>query len=690
MFIDLRSSWILEELVALQGRVSINFIMEKYSVSARQIDYSLTKINDYLAANNGQKITKNNGDLISNFDVRAVFSKVQNSQQNVYIFSEEERSMMIILQLVGQKHQLSLQDFIIDLSISKNTALKNLKDVKQKLEKYQLQLKYSRAQGYLILGDENQIRLLIRNLIDSVMKDEIKKNFILTLLQIGPEVEEISQGINRLEERLGIVYTDGRRYSVSLLMAILLRRIQKGYVLAEFNDVSDIKDTLEYQEITALFFETAAIPEIELAYLTLCLLSIDISKMTAFPTVEIPELRNAILKMIELFEKQACVIFTEKATLIGIFLQHLKPAYYRVKYALSLSKSFDEALLKEAADKEFSEIYQMVTASISPLEDLFAKALPTQEIRLLTLIFAGELRKKKMQPSEKFRAAVVCSEGISVSRILYVTLSELIPEIDFLKPLSLKELDEIPAAEYDLIIAPFYLNTPKKLVVIDPVITKKNGNLIREKILSQVYGINNYQLSVDGILEIIRKSAAISDEKKLTSQLVNYLYGTPEATSQSAVATQMKLENLNLVDLFNEKSIQRVVSVKDWSEALRLAAAPLEKQGCITSDYIQKIISNYQKAMPHIVFGQEIAIPHANYEEAVREVGMSMLIVEEGVTFSQAQQVHIIILLATPDKNSHLTAMLQLLELSAAESDVQRIIQEASAEEVLNILRHYQ
>lgn len=690
MFIDLRSTWILEELVTFQGHVSISFIMEKYSVSARQIDYSLNKINDYLSLTNGNTIKKSNGELISNFDVQAFYSTIKNSKQSVYIFSEEERSIMMILLLVGQTHQISLQDFIVDLNISKNTALKSLKSVKMILETYDLELRYSRAKGYLVLGNEYQIRLMIRNLVDAILKDEIKKNFILSLLNISLEVENIWQKINLLEERLGTVYTDGRRYSVALLMAIFLRRIDKGLILINFSDLSDIKDTLEYQEITDLFFDKDNVPSIELAYLTLCILSIDISKMNGFSDVEIPELRTAIFEVISLFEKKACVFFSDHNSLVKILLQHLKPAYYRMRYSLNLSKSFDETLLKEAADKEFGEVYQMVEASLEPLEKFFEKKLPTQEIRLLTLIFAGELKKKKLKPRKKIRAAVICSEGISISRILYITLSQLIPEIEFLKPLSIKELSELKDSEYELIISPFYIATAKKLVVIDPLITRRNGLLIREKILNEIYDLSSNQVNVDEILNIIRKSATVKDEQKLRSQLNNYLYMPSTEVKQShKIIKQVNSESPNIADLISKERIQKIKKVANWQEALQIVAKPLENEKIIESKYVERIINNYQQNVPHIVFGKEIAIPHANYEEAVNAVGMSMLIIEEGVTFSETQHVHIVILLATPDKSSHLNAMLQLLDLSVTDDDVNQMIQESSANHILSILEKY-
>ncbi|MDT2702978.1 hypothetical protein [Enterococcus dongliensis] len=65
MFLDSRSSLILEELYSYQGRVFIKTISEKYPLNARQIDYSLTKLNDYLEHNGFSRVLKSNGELIA-------------------------------------------------------------------------------------------------------------------------------------------------------------------------------------------------------------------------------------------------------------------------------------------------------------------------------------------------------------------------------------------------------------------------------------------------------------------------------------------------------------------------------------------------------------------------------------------------------------------------------------------------
>lgn len=687
MFLDSRSSLILEELASYQGRVSIKRIMGKHPLNARQIDYSLTKLNDYLEHSGFSKVLKSNGELIADFDCSKVLGLIRKESKKIYVPSEAERMVISLLMIIGKKQPLSLQDFMVDLDISKNTALKNIKNLKQHLAKEKLRLVYSRNDGYVVEGQESRIRLLIRDSVSKLLEDEWKKTYLLALLDIEEEVNITTKKIIQIEGKLGFVYSEDRHYVISLLIAIFLRRINEGHRIKKLNsEMQEITSTQEYEEICQWFEDDHNIPKEELVYLTLNILSIDISSVEESIPSEIPGFRRALDQMIDLFEKQACIVFLDRTFLLKMLIQHLKPAYYRVKYSLNLPKRVDEALLQEAADKEFKEIYQIVTACVNPVEKVFGSSLPKNERYLLTLIFASEMKKKKEEKRRRYRAAVVCSEGISVSRILYLTLSELLPELTFLTPMSVRELKQVDESEYDLIISPFYVETNKKLITIDPVITQNNRNMIREKILNQIYGINSNHLSIERIMEIIREHSDVLDERQLVSSLTQYIYEEPERKSTQVTLTK---ENPTLAELVSENYIVKVKRVDDWAEAITFAAAPMIESGGILPEYSAKIIANYRENIPHIVFGKEVAVPHANFEQAVNQLGMCLLIIEEGVRFTEHQFVHLVLLLATPDKNSHLSAMLQLLDLSANDEDIQQIITAESKEAIHSILHKY-
>lgn len=53
-----------------------------------------------------------------------------------------------------REEELSLNHFILELEVSKNTVLQDLKFVQMELEKFNFQLKYDGTKGYYIDGEE--------------------------------------------------------------------------------------------------------------------------------------------------------------------------------------------------------------------------------------------------------------------------------------------------------------------------------------------------------------------------------------------------------------------------------------------------------------------------------------------------------------------------------------------------------
>ncbi|QST74967.1 PTS sugar transporter subunit IIA [Escherichia albertii] len=95
-------------------------------------------------------------------------------------------------------------------------------------------------------------------------------------------------------------------------------------------------------------------------------------------------------------------------------------------------------------------------------------------------------------------------------------------------------------------------------------------------------------------------------------------------------------------------------SVDSWQQALDICGKPLLDAGLITTDYLTAIKKQHEKLGPYYVLAPGLAMPHARPEEGAKGLGLSLLKLEEGVSFSAEEfdPVDVIILLAAPDKHS--------------------------------------
>ncbi|WP_392561571.1 PTS sugar transporter subunit IIA [Orbus sturtevantii] len=139
------------------------------------------------------------------------------------------------------------------------------------------------------------------------------------------------------------------------------------------------------------------------------------------------------------------------------------------------------------------------------------------------------------------------------------------------------------------------------------------------------------------------------------------------------------------------QTINIVDSVDNWKQAVRLSAIPLLESDIISPNYIQAIYQMHEKIGPYYVLAPGIAMPHARPEEGVNKLGLSMLLVKNGVSFHSEDNdpVYLITVLAAPDNNSHLQMLTELAELFSASGDMQAIFQADSIEQILSIINKY-
>ncbi|WP_295161268.1 PTS sugar transporter subunit IIA [uncultured Brachyspira sp.] len=133
--------------------------------------------------------------------------------------------------------------------------------------------------------------------------------------------------------------------------------------------------------------------------------------------------------------------------------------------------------------------------------------------------------------------------------------------------------------------------------------------------------------------------------------------------------------------------IQITESVKDWKEALRIAAKPLLDTKNIEPRYVDSIIENVNKNGPYIVITDGVAMPHSRPEEGVIKKGMSLLKVKNGVDFYQTEKkVYLFFTLAAEDSDSHQDAIADLADVLGDDDLLKKIIEEdLTQEEILSL-----
>ena len=132
-------------------------------------------------------------------------------------------------------------------------------------------------------------------------------------------------------------------------------------------------------------------------------------------------------------------------------------------------------------------------------------------------------------------------------------------------------------------------------------------------------------------------------------------------------------------------------SVESWPQALDICAQPLLQAGVIEPAYLTAIVEQHHRLGPYYVLAPGLAMPHARPEEGAKGLGLSLLKLEQGVSFgSEAfDPVDIVIMLTAPDKHRHIEMISALAELFSSDEDMNKLHQATNIEEIKTIIARY-
>lgn len=681
MQLDSRSNKILE---ALLSNPSINSkdLERIYNITRRQLGYSINKINDWLVYKNLPAIKRTRqGNFIIDENIFTLLVQEQEVKpEDMNVLSEKQRVYFIILMLLSND-DLSLLHFTSELDISKNTVLRDLKRAKDYVSDFALSIQYSRRFGYLIEGDEFQIRKLLIHVIYKVLEMSNGPSRLHKLANIHEnEIIELKKRIDRVEEKLNLQFTDEKIITMPYTLILVLRRIKKGNRVDSFYiKYEELSDTKEYHATEEILYDIEDIPMEERLFITLHLLTTNVYWSEYLTEEEIPNLMQALDHMLRLFEKTACVFLQDKEQLLNKLLLHVKPAYYRIKYHLTEINDYHDSV-----SKEFLALHHLVKKSTKPLENLIGMEIPESETAYLTMLIGGWLTRQGDSIQEKVKAIVVCPSGVSVSRFMLSELRDLFPEFVFLDSLSVREFQHYKL-DYDIVFSPIFLETEKKLFIANSFLEHEEKNRLRRQVMTELHGYIPFDINVGELIEIIKKHAIIKNEQELSNKLHRYINRNDSA---SVTNQQENRPLVNLSDLITPDKIQVRQSVSSWEEAIRTTAKPLIESRQIKPEYVEAMINHCDKD-PYIVIGSKIAIPHAAPDEGVYDVSMSLLKLDRGVKFAEEYFIHIFIVIAAVDKHQHLKALMQLMKLAGSEEDIDNVIHASSGEEIYSVIKKY-
>ena len=250
MYLDERSNILLKEVLSNPDTSNIK-LEKKFHLSRRQVSYSFQKINDWLESNNYPAIKRTNGGkfIISPVIMELFAEKTDEQADKHYIPSETERAQFILLYIISRDDELSLLHFTSALGVSKNTILRDMKTVQQMIEPYELEVSYSRMKGYELKGKEWNVRKLLVEVLENILSIYNGEIYIQKFINVPKDnLITIKERLAEVECSLNLQFIDERINLLPYILAVILKRIQKGKVIQDFYhiDYRSLSDTKEF------------------------------------------------------------------------------------------------------------------------------------------------------------------------------------------------------------------------------------------------------------------------------------------------------------------------------------------------------------------------------------------------------------------------------------------------------------
>lgn len=615
------------DFIIKNNNVTSQELQEKFNVSKRTIYYDILAINEQLGKSGNIKNVKHKFIFEGNLcDARKIIS----TEEDKFLDSDYRKTFILNKILLGEK--ISIEKLTNEMLLSKNTVVQTITDVKKYLQTMGLRLEYKGK--YKIIGDEYVIREL----------------FLIIVQENVLEINSISKEVSSFDTKGHIKLTDYSLLNLTKFVEFLNKRIRDGKTLYSYKYLNEAKKISYFSNCKELLCEEAN--ENEQAYI--CTYISSLPSLNSEVKEDVVE--EYVDKLIDKFEVNTAIKLESKHEFKKNILRHLHSSYNRIRFKFPIRNP----MLDETKYKHES-LYKIIKSIIENEEEFpVFEGIREEEIGFIAAYFGGYLRGSRDNGLRRNKVLLVCPNGLMVSKSLEIQLYKYIPTIEIVGIVSIKQLKEVNVY-YDYIITTIDIQNVNNVIVVNPLLTSSDVQLLMNKLISVKENEKYFNLEL--IIQAIRKNGVINNEEALKVDLLNIIHKIDEGEMYQPM----------LKELINAERVNIIKSVRDWKEAIKIASKPLLEDNSIEELYIENMIKSVEKYGPYIVLADRFALPHASSKEGVNKLAMSLLIVEDEVDLL-GKLVNIFMVLAAVDNTTHIRALASLSEMMYEEENVKLII----------------
>lgn len=683
-----RSREILSQLITkteYSQTISIQDLAEMFKVSSRTIRYDIEQINDYLKENHLQPLNLGKQGVIN---TQADITKARESlsEEGFYSFklSREERVCFSAVMMICSDDYITLSEIADQLFVSRSTIIQDLEHIKSFFRERHLYVLSHSNKGLLLEGREIDKRNLLIDMIqseNSIFKAEpifqhltqcLSKNLKIDL----EDISMIEKIINEAEHIYGRFLTDQSFVQLRNYFQLSLYRLRKAHYVEYGDDKNSKWDMAKGMIDQIQQFIVKEIPDTEIYYVASVLNRMKYIKKTT-SNKEIVKMQVITRNFIEKISKdihrnlQGDYIFYEN------LINHLEST---LGDRFAINSVVDEIL------QRYPEVKQATERNVYVFEEYVGRKLSEEEIAYIVVHICAAIERNKNE-TVRYSVVLVCNGGIGTSQLLLARLEKFF-HLDVIDIIPAHDIENMNMDDVDAVISTISLEGKGiEYIQVDPLLTDEDCIRVGEKLskihpkVSEKETISEENQDSLKSLETI-KDILEEDEEEIA---IGKIKSVIESFFQ-------KKEETTLSDLLPAQAIQIGVECSDWKGAIEASAKYLLKNGAINENYIKAMIKNVMENGPYIVVAPGFALPHEALNAGASKVGMSLIRLKTPVPFGKKEMdpIEWVCCLSAINKETHLKAMFQLVNLFYNQSFRKQIKECKTGEEIYKIIEQFE
>lgn len=652
---------VLKFLLGETNPAGVEQIIRGSDTSKRSVYYDLNRIRHLLKSLDAGTLDGEDGSYLLTKEQKQVLKGYLGSAGRT--FEKSDRIAYIICASICSSKEVRLENLIADFGVSRNAVLYDLAEAKKVLSGYQLSLMNTKKRGYYVTGDVFRQRsvflLYVTELLDQLGPSG------LSLFE-AEMVESYLHILQQIVEELNLTLEEGSM--LEMVYLILVVRNTPAVYKIQLLDIEYVRGTREFQLVDRFFQE---IKVHEKLYLAICLLGYSNNHryMHESPKEEL-RLQDCAARLVETFERIACVDFDRKEELTASLYLHMKLSYFNYCYLVPNNNP----LYREIRE-DYGTLYEMTKASCEALKDELPYLLDENEISYLTIHFGVYMHKSKGE-SSRARVLITCLNITTSSLLLKSEIEQQFENIEIVDMVRPQDIEQyISSKQIDFIVSTVHFECSVPLILVHPILTQEDRANIASLMMMLNLSSRTDNQQLKALLKIVQSHVDDETYQLIVQDLNSYL------NSGGALVSIPEQKTVSLYDILEKCGIGIVShTFEDWEQALRSAALPLLEQECIREEYIEAMISMAHTNGPWFVINDEMAIAHAHAENGVDALGMTLTIFREGLNIMGKSSIHFLFVLATPNNQDHLHILQDIMTLSG-KKDLQEELLKAQCEE---------